>query len=218
MPFFKVTLTARDGLTADQISKLVESFTAKCNHAYLVHELGEAGSNSHLEGVLEWSTNKTSNVTRAIRTLYNSIEIEVNQPYTIMVKSVYSLQGCLSYASKELNEKGTVVLLQGWEESWIKQKTNSVAMNKAPKTLKQIGQWIGKRIGPAQIYTWCEANNRRITNLREYREVCVSMAENQYMFDRGIHKSPYANVMALFKDGRGVGEVIDDECRFLMLH
>jgi len=217
MPFFKVTLTARDGLTDENVAALVKFFTKRCKHAYLVNEFGEAGGNSHLEGVVELSSKKTSNVTRSLITVYENNGIEVSQPHTIMVKSCYHLQGCLQYASKEIKELGRVVLLLGWEQSWIQDKTQNIANNTAPKTLKQMGTWIGKRIGPAQIYTWCVANNRRITNIREYREVCVSMGEEQFMFDRGIHKCTYSNVMALFNDGRGIGEIIDDECRFLNL-
>ncbi len=217
MPFFKITLTAAGGLSAKNVQELVKYFTKKCKHAYIVNEFGESGANSHMEGIIEFPGKRTDNVTRAISTQYKRLGIDVVARITINVKSVFSLQGCLSYASKELKNNGKVVLLLGWEESWIQTKVGNVSRNISPTTLLSMGTWVNKRIGPAQIYKWCQTNNRRIRNLREYREVCVSMGDNQYMFDRGIHKCTYANVMALFKDGCGVGEIIDDECRFLML-
>ncbi len=217
MPFYKITLTRSGGLTDENVENLIKYFTKQCKHAYLVNEYGESGSNSHIEGVVEFDTEKTFNVTRAISNVYLKLGIEVIPGITMVVKSVYSLQGCLSYASKELREKGHVVLLIGWEESWIKNKTKLIGKRKSPTTLLGLGKWVTKRTAPAEIYTWCQTNNRKIACLRAYREVLVSMGEEQYMFDKGIHKCTYANVMSLFEDGSGIGQIIDDECRFLML-
>lgn len=212
---YKITLTARGGLTTENIDVLVNYFTKRCTHAYLVNEFGESGENSHLEGVIEILKTKTSNLTRSIANVYFGMDLEVIPRITICVKTCVALAGALSYSSKELRDKGNVVLLLGWEDSWIQQKVKSVARVRAPNTLMKMGTWLGKRLAPAKIYTWCKANNCEVKDLRSYREVCVKMGDEKYMFDRGIHKCTYANVMALFGDGRGIGKIIDDECRFL---
>ncbi len=214
---YKVTLTASGGLSADNIDTLVKYFTAKCSNAYLVNEFGESGSNSHLEGVIELKEKKTGNVTRGIASVYKKMDIEVLPRITIVVKSVCHLAGALQYASKELKDQGNVSLLLGWEKTWIQRKVESFVSTKAPTTLLSMGTWVSKRLAPAIIYTWCKAHNCEIRSLSDYRAVCVSMGEEGFMFDKGVHKVTVANVMALFGSGEGHGKVIDDECRFLEL-
>jgi len=217
MPQYKITLTARGGLSEENIAGLVKYFREKCTHAYIVNEFGESGGNSHLEGIVELAAKKTSNLTRSIKTLYEKMGIEVVPRVTIVVKTVTHLGGAMSYASKELREKGELALLLGWEQTWIQKKIDAVVANKAPKTLLSLGHWVSKRLGPAEIYTWCKAHNCEIHNKQEYREVIVRMGNEQYMFDKGMHKCTLANVMALFGDGSGLGKIVDEECFFLQL-
>jgi len=216
MPFYKITLTGRGGLSSDNVTELVKFFSKKCTHAYIVNEFGESGSNSHLEGVIELPGKKTSNVTRSIGNEYLRMDLEVVPRITIVVKAVTHLDGALSYASKELQGKGVLVLLLGWDKDWITTQTKAVVRHKAPSTLLSMGIWLTKRIAPAQIYKWCQSNGREIYSKMEYREVIVRMGDEGYMFDKGVIKCTYGNVMALFGDGRGLGEIFDDEMRFVM--
>ncbi len=212
--FYKITLTARNGLSEEQVKLIGENF-AKCEHAYLVNEFGEDGGNSHIEGVIELESKKTSNVTRSLKSLYNKLDIEVVPWISIKVKACTHLAGAISYATKELEGEGRVILLNGWKETWIDRQVKASAEKKASSHLMKMGTWVTKRMGPPIIFNFCKANNMRITNLKEYREVIVEMGDKQYMFDKGIHVCCYANVLALFGSGAGHRQVMDQEFRFM---
>ncbi len=212
--FYKVTLTARAGLTEGQVESIGKHFSP-CTHAYLVHEYGADGSNSHIEGVIELDAKKTSNVTRSIKTLYDKLDIEVVPFITIKVKAVTHLGGAISYAMKELQDEGKVILLRGWKDTWIQKQFKEQVKKQSSAPLLKMGTWVTKRMGPAIIFEFCRAENLRIRSLADYREVIIKMGDKQYMFDKGIHVCCYANVLALMGDGSGHRQVMDQEFRFM---
>ena len=114
--FYKITLTARGGLTQENIDHLIEYFKM-CKHAYIVNEQGESEENSHLEGIIEFDIKNTSNVTVRIKKQYEKMGVEVVKGVTIVVKSVTHLIGAIIYTSKELEGKGKLSLLRGWKSS-----------------------------------------------------------------------------------------------------
>lgn len=116
--YYKITLTSRGGLKPHELNTIAEHFK-KCRNAYLVNEYGDSGTNSHVEGVVEMDTENTSNVTCGIKRCYEKIGIEVIPFITIQVKKATHMIGALIYASKEVRGNGQVILLKGWEQSFI---------------------------------------------------------------------------------------------------
>ena len=72
---YKITVTCAGGLSEHNVKEIAKYF-APCNHAYVVNEFGELGSNSHLEVVAEFDTECTSNITERMRKLYVKLEID----------------------------------------------------------------------------------------------------------------------------------------------
>lgn len=214
--FYKVTLTARGGLSQKNIEHLVSYFKI-CKHAYLVNEHGEAGGNSHLEGIVEFDTKNTSNVTVRIQKQYEKMEVEVVKGVTICVKVVTHLVGAIIYASDELQriEDSKLVLLRGWKESWISEQIKDNVKNIPHKLLRKQGTRVTAGTGAALIREWCLANNMQIKYKEDYLEVIDRMGDEAYMFGKGLHIGLFADVCALFLDGSGGRKVAESELRFI---
>lgn len=212
--FYKITLTAGDGgLNSTQIGAFKKYFDT-CKHAYIVNEQGESGGNSHLEGIVEFDTEKTSNVTDRIKRIYKKLDIEV-MCRTIVVKRVTRLIGAMIYASKELREEGKLVLLKGWEQSWIDQQAKDNVKEIPHSILRKKGTRLTQGTGAAVVHEWCLANNMQVTDKEEYRQVGKLMGSEGYLFGGIRHIGIYQDVCALFGDGRAVGDAIESALRFL---
>ncbi len=212
--FYKITLTARGGLTEENIAHLVDYFKI-CKHAYIVNEFGDSGGNSHLEGIIEFDTKNTSNVTVRIKGQYEKMGVEVVRGVTICVKAVTHLVGAIIYASDELQKNGRLVLQRGWKDSWISQQIKDNVKNIPHKLLKKQGTRVTAGTGPALIKEWCVANNMHIYYKGDYLEVIQSMGDEGYMFGRGLHSGLLADVRALFGDGAGGKHQAESELRFI---
>jgi len=211
--FYKITLTSSGGLDDSHIGVLVEYFK-QCRHAYIVNELGSAGGNSHLEGIVEFDTVKTSNVTERIKIVYKKIGIEVGE-YTIKVKQATHLVGALIYASKELRSGGKIVLLKGWEASWIDKQVKENVKNIPHSMLKRKGVRVNKGTGAALIYEWCVANNSAVKKKYDYVEVVRTMAGEGFLFGNTRHLGLYPDVCALFGCGKATSMCAESDLRFI---
>jgi len=204
--YYKVTLTCRGGFTSCQIGYLLKYFE-KCNHAYLVNEYGDKGLNSHLEGIVEYDTNTTSNVTDRIKRVYGLFDIDVVDNVTIMVKKVTHLTGALIYASKELATGSNIVLLKGWKQTWIDKRIKDNVKDIPYKMLKSLGCRLTQTTGPAVIYEWCIANNMRVESKVDYIKVTKLMCKQQYLFGTCRDTGLWRDVCSLFQSGHA-GEII----------
>ncbi len=204
--YYKVTLTCRGGFTVGQVVHIIKYFD-KCKHAYVVNEFGERGVNSHLEGIIEFDTKTTSNVTERIKRVYNMLEIDVVDEVTIKVKKVTHLNGAIIYASKELSVSSNVVLLKGWNQTWIDKMIKENVKDIPYKMLKKLGTRLTQKTGPAMIYEWCIANNMRVESKADYLKVTKLMCKQQYLFGCCRDTGLWRDVCSLFQSGHA-GELI----------
>jgi len=167
------------------------------------------------QGVVEFDTEVTSNITGRITRLYEAMKIEVIRGITFKVKKASHLVGALIYCSKELALEGTVVVLKGWEQTWIDKQVKDNVKNIPYKMLKKLGIRLTQGTGPAMIYEWCKANNMQVRDKTEYLEVAVCMSEKGYMFGSVRHVGLYQDVCSLFGEGGAVRSVIESDLRFL---
>jgi len=212
--YYKITLTASGGIPKSQCVELAKYFSV-CEHAYVVNEFGESGGNSHLEIIAEFSTETTSNVTERMRVLYVRLKIPFVRGVSVRVKKATHLIGALIYASKELKESGVVLLLNGWESSWIDKQCRENIKSIPFKMLSKQGVRLTQNTAGARMYEFAKSINRRVVDMQSYREVAVLMAENQYLWGSVRHVSILQDVTALFKSGESVGMAIDSAFRFL---
>lgn len=198
--YYKITLTSRGGLSTLEVGKLVQYFEI-CRHAYLVNEYGSLQVNSHLEGIVEFDTNTTSNVSERIKRVYASLKIDVIPQVTINVKKVTHLTGALIYASKELATGSNVALLKGWKQTWIDKMIKDSVKDIPFKMLKKLGCRLTQTTGPALIYEWCTANNMQIETKEDFLEVKKLMCRQQYLFGTCRDPGLWQDVCSLFKSG-----------------
>ncbi len=213
--FYKVTLTASGGLSPYHVDRIRDYILEHCKHAYIVNEFGESKMNSHLEGVVEFDTSTASNVTDRFKRLYRVLEIEVVQNVTIKVRTATNIAGALIYASKELRDKGNLVLLKGWESTWIDQQMKENVKNIPHSMLKKQGTRISQSYGPALMYEWCIANNMHIQYKLDFLEVVDRMGDEGYMFGTCRHLGLFQDVCSLFGTGRAARNTAESELRFV---
>jgi len=213
--FYKITLTKSGGLSVDDCEGIVNYFEKESGHCYLVNEFGECEGNSHIEGIVEFETKTTSNVTDRVRRLYEALGIEEVQGISFKVKRATHLVGCLIYASKELTGTGKVLLMKGWKQTWIDKQVKDNVKNIPHSMLKKKGTRVTQGAGPALMYEWCKANGREIHYKQDYLEVVRSMADEGYMFGMCRTVGLYQDVCALFGDGAAAVAVAESDLRFI---
>jgi len=211
--FYKITLTSSGGLNSENISQIKNYFSG-CNHVYLTNEFGESGLNSHVEGIVEYETEHTANVTIRCRKLYAKMGLDVSS-HSIRVKKVTHLVGAIIYATKELQEAGELLVLKGWKQSWIDKTIKDNVKNISFKVLKKKGTRLTQNTGAAVIHEWCLANNCRIEGKTDLIEVVKRMASEGYLFGSLKPKGILADVCALFGDGRAAAEFFANELHFI---
>ncbi len=211
--FYKVTFTSFGGLNSENISQ-IKNYFSSCNHVYLVNEFGESLQNSHVEGLVEFDTEHTANVTVRCRNLYKKMGLEVSH-HSIRVKKVTHLIGAIIYATKELKEAGEILILKGWKQSWIDKTVKDNVKNIPYKMLTKKGTRLTQNTGAAVIHEWCLANNCCITGKEDLGEVVRKMACEGYLFGSLRPKGILADVCALFGDGRAAQEFFMNELHFM---
>lgn len=212
--FFKVTLTSRNGLSKESVDSILIHFN-KCKKAYIVHEFGEAGTNSHLEGVIEMETSKTSNVTRGIERVYENLKLEIVKGISIHVVRVTNLPGAFIYASKELEKEGRMALMKGWDRTFVDEICKENVRNIPYSMLKRAGTRLYPSTAAALMYEWCKENERFIVEKNAYLEVVHLMADDGYMFDACRHLGLYPALCSLFGDGSASRNVAESDLRFI---
>lgn len=212
--YYTITLTKSGGLSEEDVESLGKYFES-CQHAYLVNEFGSSGGNSHIQGIVEFDTKVTSNVTGRIERQYAKLNIDVSKGISIKVKSATHLVGAFIYSSKELREGGKLVLLRGWNSTWIDQQVKENVKNIPYKMLKKRGTRVTQSTGPALMFEWCTANNMQITEKREYLEVVKAMGDVGYMFGCSRHLGLYQDVCALFDCGSAACSAAESALRFI---
>jgi len=213
--FYKITLTASDGLDPHQIEEIGKYLSLECQHAYVINEFGENKENSHLEGVIEFDTKTTSNVTDRIVRLYGTLNIDVTPHITIKVKRATHLVGALIYASKELRDTAQVIVLKGWEQSWIDQQIKNNVHDIPHSMLKKKGHRVTQGTGPALIYEWCLAHNMQVIRKCEYLEIIDRMGDEGFLFGKCRHLGLFQDVCCLFHVGRSARNVAESELRWV---
>ncbi len=211
--FYKLTLTTSGGFEQSIIEQIITYFK-ECDHAYLVNEFGEHGINSHLEGVVEFDTKKTSNVTFRIKRLYTLIGLDVT-PYSIRVKKVTHLSGAIVYASKELKIDGKLMLLKGWKQTFIDLQAKELAKEKTYDVLRKQGTRITQKIAGAQVYGFATAHNMIVKTKQDCITVCTMMAQEGYLFGSIRPKGVFVDVCALFADGGATRMFFENELNWL---
>ncbi len=214
--FYKITLTTAGGFTEGQVEGFEKLFD-KLKHAYITNEFGEGGNNSHLEGVIERDTIKTSNVTAWIKREYANLEIEFTHN-SIRVKKVTHLVGAIIYTNKEILAAVTdaeVITLRGWTQSWIDKTVKDNVKNISFKELKKIGTKLTQGTGGAMMYEWCKGNNMQVECKFDYLNVVKAMAKEGYMFGSVRHVGLYQDVCALFGVGQAAQDVAENALHFL---
>ncbi len=211
--FYKITLTSSCGLTQPDIEKIKNYFT-QCRHVFLVNEFGESLQNSHCEGIVEFDTEHTANVTARCKLLYASMGVEVSD-YSIRVKKITHLIGQIIYTNKELSGKGELILLKGWNSTWIDKTVKENVKNIPHKMLTKKGTRLTQNTGGALIHEWCLANNCRVTNKEDLKEVVRLMADQGFLFGSVRPKGIYVDVCAHFGDGRAASALFESELQWL---
>ncbi len=197
--YYKVTLTTSGGLVQANLDEIKNYFSTN-EHAYLCVEYGEAGGNCHVEGVIDYDTSKTSNVTRRMKSLYSRMELEFT-PNSVRVRKVTHMSGAISYGSKELHEKGSLLLLRGWKQTWIDKQVKDNVKKMRYDKLCSKGTRLTSLSGAAVMHEWCLANNRVVNGKTDMCEVVRLMGDEKYLFGNVKFKSLYFDLCALFSDG-----------------
>ncbi len=213
--YYKITLTSSDGLSDAECSSISKYFEKECRHCYLINEMGESGSNSHIEGLVEFDTEVTSNVTKRIRLLYERLGVEEVRGITFKVKRVTHMVGCLIYCSKELEDKGSILLLKGWEQSWIDKQVKDNVKSIPHKMLKKHGQRVTQGTGAGLMFEYCKANGLQCRYKTDYLEIIRYMGDEGYMFGCIRHIGLYQDLCALFGDGTAAVACAESELRFI---
>lgn len=211
---YKITLTASGGLKKADIDTIHDYFS-RCNTAYLVNEFGESGTNSHVEGVVEFDTKKTSNVTERLKVLYRKMEIDVVPFITFKVKKATHLTGALIYARKELSVGAELVLRRGWTENWISDQVKNNVKDIPWSMIKKHGVRLTQNSAAGVMFEYCKANNMTVYRLSDFLEVIRCMADEQYMFGSIRCAGLFSDITALFGDGSGAVQVAREQVRFL---
>ncbi len=211
--YYKITLTYRNGFPEVVLNSLKAQFQS-LNHCFLVVEYGDSGSNCHIEGVIDRSTIKTSNVTRWLTGLYKKLELELTD-YSIRVHKVTHLSGALTYASKELKSAGKVFVLNGWESSWIDQQVKSNLRKIPTSKLKSKGIRVTQNTAGAHIYEYCRANNMTITSKNSMIEVIKHMASHDYLFGSIRPLGVYVDTMTHFGIGQAAADSFEQALFFI---
>lgn len=176
--------------------------------------MGESGLNSHVEGIVTYDTEHTANVTTRIKRLYDSMDLEVS-PNSIRVKKASELVGAIIYANKELKTTGTLIILQGWKQSWIDQQVKDNVKKIPYKMLLKKGTRLSQNTAPAVIYEYCLANNLTVHSKFDLIEVMRKMGDERFLGGSTKPKGVLADVMSLFGDGRGLAAFYENELRFV---
>ncbi len=216
MPYYTITLTTSGGFSESHIEILTESFN-KLNHAYVVNEFGSSEQFSHIQGLVEYDSVKTSNVTLRFQRLYKSLKLEVS-PRSIRVKKATDYVGALIYSHKELDNSDTkakLLVCRGWTSSWIDEQVKNNVSKIPHKMLKKKLHRICSNTGGALMYEWCIANNRIVTSKFDYLNIVKEMAKEHYAFGLIRHKCIYQDVMSSFGDGSAAYQIADSELLFI---
>ncbi len=125
------------------------------------------------------------------------------------------MSGAISYGSKELADKGSLLLLRGWNQTWIdKQVKDNVKKVKYNKLCSK-GTRLTALAGAAVMHEWCVANNHVVTNKLDMIEVVRLMANDSYLFGNVKFKSLYCDLCALFGDGHAAESCCEEALHFL---
>ena len=210
-----LSITAAGGLTSENIEKAVEYLDEKCKFAYVVNEFGVSGDNSHLQGVVSFTTKKQSNVMQKMKSLYLRMGIEIVNRHTCVVKSASEMDGALSYVSKELAKKGKVVLRKGWRQGWIDAQVKEFAKKTPRIELQSMGTRLTQTSAPGAMFKWCKANNMHIDSKRTFIAVGKLMTAEGYMFGTCRPSGIYMDVCGLMGSGRGLEDVWESQLAFV---
>ncbi len=216
MVFYVLTLTKSGGFSEEDLVPFIQSFNKQV-HAYVINEFGSAGGNSHIQGIVEYDTVKTNNVTVRIKKLYDVIKCEIG-PNSIRVKKATDLIGALIYSHKELDDpesSAKLLCLKGWQSSWIDQQIKDNVAKIPHKMLKKRLIRVTQGTGGALMYEWCTANNRVVQDKYSFGQVVKDMASNGYAFGCVRGKGLYADVMSAFGDGSAAMDVMLSDLHFL---
>ncbi len=212
--FYKITLTASGGLEIEQVNAIIEYFK-ECQYAYIVNEFGESGLNSHLEGIVEFESKKTSNISDRIKRLYGKLDIEFVEGVTIRVKAATHLIGALIYCSKELKLKGNVLLLRGWEQSWIDKQVKDNVKNIPHSMLTKKGTKVTQGTGGALMHEWVKANNRQCNCSLDFFNIVEEMGDQGYKFGSIRYTGLMVDLCALLGSGKAARRAAENECRWI---
>jgi len=210
-----LSLTASGGLTSDNIEVAKGYFDEKCQYAYIVNEFGSAGTNSHLQCVVSFTTKKQSNVKQKMESLYKKMGVEIVNRHTCVVKAATHMDGALHYVSKELSGKGKLVLLKGWRQGWIDTQVKEFVKKTPRIEFQSMGVRLTQTSAPGAMFKWAVANNMQVTDKRSFINVGKLMTAEGYMFGTCRAKGIYMDVCGLFKDGRALGDVWEAELAFV---
>lgn len=211
--FYKITLTTSGGLSKDNLDAL-KTYFSSCPHVFLSVEYGSVGSNCHVEGVVEYETTKTSNVTNRIKLLYKKMDLEWTS-HSVKVKQVTHLVGAIIYASKELKELGESLLLKGWTSSWIDQQVKDNVKAIPYKQLLKKWTRVTQNSGGPLMYEWASANNMSVTCKQDYIEVKKLMARQGFLFGSCKDVGLFEDVCSCFGDGEAAAAVAEAALHWL---
>jgi len=211
--YYKVTLSTQCGLSKVNLESIKSYFTL-LSHAFLAVEYGNTGDNCHVEGIGEFDTEKTSNVTARLKVLYKNMSLEWT-PYSVKVRKATHLVGALIYASKELEGKGELLVIKGWKQSWIDLQVKDNVKAIPHKML--LAKWtrVTQNSGGPLMYEWAKANNMTVTCKDAYVEVKKQMASQGYLFGSCKDKGLYQDVCSCFGDGSASEAVAREALHFL---
>ena len=177
-----LSITAAGGLTSKNIEVAKQYLNERSEFAYVVNEFGKGGDNSHLQGVVSYTTKKQSNVMLKMKGLYKAMDIEIVNRHTVVVKRATHMDGALHYCSKELLDKGQVILLKGWRKGWIDLQVKEYLKKTPLVEFKSMGTRLTQTSAPGAMYKWAVANNMHVRSKAEFIEVGKLMTAEGYMF------------------------------------
>lgn len=209
--YYKLTLTTRDGLSEGQADQLVAYFE-KCENCCICIEMGENGTNRHVEGVAGFTTKSSSNIHKDMKKYYEKHNIEYSK-FAVKIKSVTHLGGAFKYGIKELKDGDEPAMLKGWKWTWIQDQAKAAKEDFRKRPVR--GKIVKPSEAPDAMVAFIEANNLVVNSKATFLEVLKRMGDAGYRFGQVKFKVFYADVMCALGDGSALMAVAENELFFL---
>lgn len=208
-----ITLNIRDGFTTEEIARVKAWHQHHTEECVLVTELCDSGK-VHLHSVITCSQKQTVQVTRKIKTLFDSLNLDWTPFVTCKVKRVTQLTGLFHYLLKDLGDKPPI-LLKGWTRSWIDQQCKDNLKKIPRKMLLKNEYHVTVKTGVPLMLEFAKRTAMPLVDKHSFIEVAMAMQVEGFCFDNVKPKWLFGQVMIRCGVPRYQRSVWENELQFI---